>query len=191
MSCFYESFFHAFFSPLILIRNCKHLQTWKNLAIIDRTIQHSFVFFSLTNDLNWRRKKKHVLIEFELLKSDEFHLHTIFLCARLNASRLFFSQWKEWIIFFYITLSWNYVLVVCVQFSIESIDTFSWMNGESEVIWSEKCVSVKPNTYIRGIYKPFDRRSTLSKRPSTVDRNESKFANGAANPWSTLRDLLL
>lgn len=43
----------------------------------------------------------------------------------------------------------------------------------------------------RNEYKPFDRRSTLSKRPSTVDRNESKFANGAANPWSTLRDLLL
>lgn len=39
--------------------------------------------------------------------------------------------------------------------------------------------------------KPFDKRSTLSNRPSTVDRNESKFANGAAKPWSTLRDLLL
>lgn len=31
-------------------------------------------------------------------------------------------------------------------------------------------------------HEPFDRRSTLSKRPSTVDRNESKFANGAAKP---------
>jgi hypothetical protein len=30
----------------------------------------------------------------------------------------------------------------------------------------------------------------LSKRPSTFDRNESK-SNGAAKPWSTLRDLLL
>lgn len=38
--------------------------------------------------------------------------------------------------------------------------------------------------------KPFDKRSTLSKRPSTFDRNESK-SNGAAKPWSTLRDLLL
>lgn len=30
----------------------------------------------------------------------------------------------------------------------------------------------------------------LSKRPSTFDRSESK-SNGAASPWSTLRDLLL
>ena len=30
-------------------------------------------------------------------------------------------------------------------------------------------------------YKPFDKRSTLSKRPSTFDRNESK-SNGAAKP---------
>lgn len=30
----------------------------------------------------------------------------------------------------------------------------------------------------------------LSKRPSTLDRSESK-SNGAARPWSTLRDLLL
>lgn len=29
--------------------------------------------------------------------------------------------------------------------------------------------------------KPFDKRSTLSNRPSTLDRNESK-SNGAANP---------
>lgn len=40
------------------------------------------------------------------------------------------------------------------------------------------------------VYKPFDSRSTLSKRPSTFDRNESK-SYGAARPWSTLRDLLL
>lgn len=31
------------------------------------------------------------------------------------------------------------------------------------------------------IDKPFDKRSTLSKRPSTFDRNESK-SNGAASP---------
>lgn len=39
------------------------------------------------------------------------------------------------------------------------------------------CMSIEINGN-----KPFDKRSTLSKRPSTVDRNESKFANGAANP---------
>lgn len=49
---------------------------------------------------------------------------------------------------------------------------------------------LKKNRNFININKPFDKRSTLSKRPSTFDRNESK-SNGAANPWSTLRDLLL
>lgn len=60
-----------------------------------------------------------------------------------------------------------------------------WQKSSISLQCVKVCIEIaNSNGYgkFRNKYQPFDRRSTLSKRPSTVDRSESRFANGAANP---------